>query len=158
MLSFIKLWHRSLICSIRTTPHYQSPLVSICIRVFKEVVQQNLCGVKIHDSFTEYGLHHWILGLCTHSMSYDVCYIGVSWHWQRTHIIIHPFFNPSLSLSCCLTSLLRTRIPRFGSVSKFPKRKKKLCIYIVLLQIQLGPLGYHQRKLSLNHPIYINVS
>lgn len=62
----------------------------------------------------------------------------------------------NISFSLCLESLSRTRIPKFGPMSKPLKSRKG--IYIDLLQILLAPLGHHQRKISPNHPIRMKVS
>jgi len=89
----------------------------------KKLYNKTCMVLKTYDSFTQCDLHHWILSLCTHSMSYGVCYMGESWHWQKAHMIIHASFN--CFFSCCLISLLRTRTPRFSPMSKFPKGQRR---------------------------------
>ena len=66
--------------------------------------------------------------------------------------------SPNLSFSCCLDLLSRTRIPWFNPVSAFHKLSKNPGAYIDLLQIQLAPLGHHQKKTSQNFPVHMDIS
>lgn len=87
----------------------------------KKLYNKTCIVLKTYDFTTQCDLHHQILGLCTHLMSYGVCYMGESWFWQMAHIMMHGSFT--LSFSFFLTSGLRTRTPRFDPLSKSPKRK-----------------------------------
>lgn len=48
MLGFVKNWCGCVLCSVRATPHDQSPLAGTRSGVLEEVVQQDLQSVRIY--------------------------------------------------------------------------------------------------------------